>query len=59
MTQHVIEIEAAADDESVEVVMDFFADMLKQGYEVEDVVASMLCVVSVVMESRGEVAAIQ
>lgn len=59
MTQNVIEIEAAADDESVEVVMDFFAHMLKQGYEVEDIVASMLCVVSVILESRGEVATIQ
>ncbi len=40
--------------ESVEKIMDFVAGLLKQGHDLDDITASMLCVVSALLEHRAE-----
>ena len=57
MEQQIIELDAD-DAESVEDIMDFVAGLLKQGHDLDDITASMLCVVSTLLENRAEVEAL-
>jgi len=50
MDEQIIEVDAA-DAESVEDIMDFVAGLLKQGHDLDDITASMLCVVSTLLEN--------
>ncbi len=57
MDEPIIEVDAE-EAESVEDIMDFVAGLLQQGHDLDDITASMLCVVSTLLEHRGEAEAL-